>query len=215
MTISDLFNEITNNARLLIGSELHGIGANFNGSSLRDGPDKSRDKKVQKFDPHTWYGDLTIRFSGEGEFLSVITESARAYMGGPPIFWLELHNQSLPRIHANRYDRFGYLGPVQSDCRVFCLKWLELLHGEILTEVWAATGENTGLFEPSPCVCGIALKFVRDTNRHGSRVKEFDGPWYFGACFDPRDEVGELNKTILNRKLPELASGINPWEKLL
>lgn len=59
-------------------------------------------------------------------------------------------------------------------CRCFPLRWRDLVHPGLLSEqrrhvlrsVWLANWAFPGVYEPIPCVCGIAAQLYRPLCRH-------------------------------------------------
>jgi hypothetical protein len=198
-------------ARPFIGRTLHTCYTDFGSAWHRDSKWVPRARDIESCTPDTFYGNIQVQFWGGGDL--IFTEnSGRAFMGGWPVSCLRLADRSIPQLYAEEdIDRTDLRG-ANRQCRYYPLQWKELIYGDVLREIWVLVGENYGLHEPTPCICGIALKFVRDDSS-GKRTAEYEGPWFLGVSFDPQDEES-WRQTWLRKTLPESASG-NLWTKVL
>ena len=198
-------------ARHFIGRTFHSWYADFGPAWQRDSKWEPRALDVESCKPDICYGDIQVQFWGGGD-LTLSEDSGRAFMGGWPVSSLRLADRSIPQLYSKEDISRTDLRGANRQCRYYPLQWKALIYGDVLREIWVLAGENPGECGPDPCICGIALKFVRDDSS-GKRTAEYEGPWFLGVSFDPQDE-DSWRQTWLRKTLPESVSG-NPWTKVL
>lgn len=203
--------ELAATARPFIGRTFHAWYADFDKPWQHDPNWEPRTHDLESCQPDTCYGDIQVQFWGGGD-LTLTKNSGRAFMGGWPVSSLRLADRSIPQLYAEADTARADLRGATRQCRYYPLHWKALIYGYVLREVWVLDGQNDGLYEPTPCVCGIALKFVHDDS-YGKRTAQYEGPWFLGISFEPQDEES-WPQTWLRKALPAPASG-STWTQVL
>lgn len=203
--------ELVATARPFIGRTFHAWYADFDKPWQRNPEWEPRTHDLESCQPGTCYGDIQVQFWG-GSDLTLTKNSGRAFMGGWPASSLRLADRSIPQLYAEADTARADLRGANRQCRYYPLQWKALIYGDVLREVWVLDGKNDGLYEPTPCVCGIALKFFHDDS-YGKRTAQYEGPWFLGISFEPKDEES-WPQTWLRKALPAPASG-STWTKVL
>lgn len=163
----------------------------------------------------TDYGDVQVAFRESGDLCFAI-DLGRDGMGGPPVLSLRLIDQSILQRYSEADARRPFDRSANRICRYFPLHWRELVHQgllseqrrDVLRELWLMTGALSGMYGPIPCICGIALKFVREGPAETAGTSLF-----LGVHFDPSDE-DSWRQTWLQAVLPPPV-GASEWQRVL
>lgn len=197
-------------ARPFIGKVFHRCFASFDRTKELNWTPRQRDLDACR--DGTDYGDVQVAFWDGGD-LTLTIDSKRDGMGGPPVVGLRLNDRSIPQLYADSNVSFTNY---RFHCRYFPLQWRELViqglmseqRRDILREVWLMTGTFPGVEGPIPLICGIALKFVRESGQEAPETANF-----LGVSFDPNDE-DSWRQTWVQAKLPPPV-GDSEWRRVL
>lgn len=200
-------------ARPYIGRTFHRLFARFEAWNKPDWTPRKCD--LEGYQSTVGYGDVQVQFWNGGD-LTLTINTGRDGMGGPPIAALRLSDRSIPQLYAERDALVTHDRSADRYCRYFPLHWPQLIQPgllsenrrDILREVWVMEGSEQGMYELFSCICGIALKFVRETEKDGPI-----GASFLGVSFDHGDEDSWRTTWIRDDLPPPVATG--EWKKLL